>query len=408
MIWWVTVVTPSTGDMGIGMRSAPSFRENEGSPLRLVTQPANDPIGATGPILHTPLSLVALAREIADRLPGEPVVSAVLEWQPIESQCRFRLSQYELGDLGAFLLEADSAGPGTTVRVIGAPCPCGGQQATWRSLTSSYERRSRYLTWITEDLFESLSANPLSQSSPTVAIAGTRRHAPGRLTRTITEVMRSPFEEATSYISGRLSSLLIDDLDDLDTSLGRLRLSMAMTCGRSRTASTRFEVAGSLTERADGWGPGRRLRTGKLLCLELRSLGSSLTWIQGSFQQPRLHQENPQIDPAATTYLVDHGYIATVDLAFEELFTELANSGESRGIMLLPQGSSPRGPRSPYPENEWAKEQVHLQGRRPATVYREWLTWRSKLAAEGLRHELADPWDSFKKLIRPPRHPSHG
>lgn len=403
MIWWVTAVTPSTGDMGIGMRSTPSFRESPGFIALPAKQPAHDSTHATEPVLHIPLSLHALAREVAGRLPKEPAVTAVLEWEPLESQCQFRLSQYELGDLGAFLLESESAGTGTTIRVIGVPGPDDNEQGTRHSPAGSYERRRQYLAWITQDLFKSISANPLSRQSLPAHLAGNPRQVPGQPLRTVTAVIRAPFEEVTNYISCQISTLLIDGLDDLDTSLGRLRLSVGMTSRQSGTASIRFEVAGYLIERADGWSPCRRLRTGQLLCLELRALGTNLTWVDGSFQQPQFHQENPGIDPADSAYLDGLGYVATVDLAFEELFSEVAKLGESRGIAQPSPGVSLRETRSPYPENEWAKDQVHLQGRRPATVYREWLARRSRLIGQGLRHELSDPWDSFKKLIRPPR-----
>ncbi len=383
------------------MRSTPSFTVTPGYPTLPAKWPAHDSVHAAESVLHIPLSLHALAQEVACRLPKEPVVTAVLKWEPLESQCQFRLSQHELGALGAILLETQPAGAGTTIRVIGVP-RADDEQEAGHSPAGSYERRRRYLAWITQGLFESISANPLAGQSPPAHLAGNGQ-APGQPLRTISAVIRAPFEETTNYVSSQISAFLIDSLDDLDTSLGRLRLSLGMTSGRSGTASIRFEVAGHLTERADGWSPGRRLRTGRLLCLELRALGSNLTWVHGSFQQPRFHRENPGIDPADSAYLDGLGYVATLDLAFDGLCSELGSLGESRGIAQPSPGNSPREARSPYPENEWAKDQVHLRGRRPANVYREWLARRSRLVAQGLRHDLADPWDSFKKLIRPPR-----
>ncbi len=183
---------------------------------------------------------------------------------------------------------------------------------------------------------------------------------------------------------------------------------MGMILAPSGPGSIRFEVGGHLVERADGWCPGRSLRTGSLLCLELRALASNITLVEGSFRQPRFLQENPSIDPGANAYIDTLGYIALVDLAFEELLSDLEKLGESRGMGLPSPGVSPRDSRSPYPENEWAKEEVHGRGRRPAKVYREWLARRSILVAQGFRHELADPWDSFKKLLRTSRDSSRG
>ncbi len=383
------------------MRNTPSFTESPGYPTLPGKWPLQDSTHAAQPVLHIPLSLHALAQQVAGRLPREPVVTAVLKWKPLESQCQFRLSQHELGDLGTILLETQPSGVGTTIRVVGIPL-ADDEQDTMHSPAGSYERRRRYLAWITQDLFESISANPLARQSPPSQLAGNRQ-APGRPLRTISAFIRAPFEETTNYISVQISELLNNSLDDLDTSLGRLRLFLGMTSCRSRAASIRFEVAGHLIERVDGWVPGRRLRTGQLLCLELRALGSNLTWVHGSFQQPRFHQENPGIDPADSAYLDGLGYVATLDLAFDGLCSELGSLGESRGIAQPSPGDSPREARSPYPENEWAKDQVLLRGRRPAKVYREWFARRSGLVAQGLRHDLADPWDSFKKLIRPPR-----
>jgi hypothetical protein len=144
------------------------------------------------------------------------------------------------------------------------------------------------------------------------------------------------------------------------------------------------------------------------LCLELRTLGSNITFVEGSSRQPRFLQENPSIGTGANAYLDSLGYIAMVDLAFEDLFTVLETLGESRGIGPPSPRGSLRETRSPYPENEWAKDQVHGRGRRRAKVYREWLARRSELVAQGLRVELADPWDSFKKLLRTSRESSRG
>jgi hypothetical protein len=121
--------------------------------------------------------------------------------------------------------------------------------------------------------------------------------------------------------------LLAGGLEDLDTSLRRVNLSMGMSLAPSGAGSIRFEVTGYLIERADGWCPGRRLRTGPLLCLELRTLGSNIIFVEGSCRQPRFLRENPSIGPGANTYLDSLGYIAMVDLAFEELFTGLETLG---------------------------------------------------------------------------------
>ena len=56
------------------------------------------------------------------------------------------------------------------------------------------------------------------------------------------------------------------------------------------------------------------------------------------------------------------------------------------------------GGRPRNPDDDWAYQQVRELGRKPAEVYPEWLNRIGKRAKE-----LADPYDSFKKAIKPSR-----
>jgi hypothetical protein len=58
-------------------------------------------------------------------------------------------------------------------------------------------------------------------------------------------------------------------------------------------------------------------------------------------------------------------------------------------------GGRRRGGRPPNPANEWAREQVNNLGRPRREVYPEWL---ERLGER--EQELADPWDSFQKVLR--------
>lgn len=403
MVWWTSGVNPPAGGMGIGMRSFPFLSPGTRRPPLPAEWPAVDSAHDVGLVFHVPLSLHTLAQQVAGCLPKEPIVTAVLKWDPLNARCLFRLSQCELGDLGTIWLENQPSGAKTTVRVTGIPEPAHHEQDARAQSASLNERHRRYLVWILRSLLVSLSANPLVRSFLPENITRQYLSAEGEPIHSLSAVIRTPFEEVANFISSEIGALLAGGLEDLDTPLGRVNLSMGMGFAPSGAGSIRFEVTGHLVERADGWCPGRRLRTGPLLCLELRTLGLNLTFVEGSSTQPQFLQENPSIGPGANAYLDSLGYIAMVDLAFEELFTNLKTLGESRGIGPPSPRGSLRETRSPYPENEWAKYQVHAQRRRPATVYREWLARRSRLVAQGLRHELADPWDSFKKLIRSPR-----
>jgi hypothetical protein len=55
------------------------------------------------------------------------------------------------------------------------------------------------------------------------------------------------------------------------------------------------------------------------------------------------------------------------------------------------------GGRKRHPENDWASEQVHLKGCDKKEVFSEWERRRK----EAGRPDLAEPWDSFKKAIKP-------
>ena len=408
MVWWARGVNPPAGGMGIGMRSFPFLSPGTRRPPLPAEWPAVDSAHDVGLVFHVPLSLHALAQQVAACLPKEPIVTAVLKWDPLNARCIFRLSQFELGDVGTIWLENQPSGGRTTVRITGIPEPAHHEQDACAQSASLRERRPRYLVWVLRSLLVSLSANPLVRSFLPENI--TRQHllAAGEPIRSLRVVIRTPFEEVTSFISSEIGALLAEGLEDLDTSLGRVNLSMGMSLAPSGAGSIRFELAGHLVERADGWCPGRRLRTGPLLCLELRTLGSNITFVEGSCRQPQFLQENPSIDPVANAYLDSLGYIAMVDLALEELLSSLKAYSEESPIPLSYPKSTLSDGRPRLPENEWAREQVHRDGRPPAEVYREWIERRIELARQGVRPELADPWQSFKQLLRTRERSFHG
>lgn len=58
--------------------------------------------------------------------------------------------------------------------------------------------------------------------------------------------------------------------------------------------------------------------------------------------------------------------------------------------------SARKGGRPSDPDNDWAREQVHTLGRPPSDVYPEWLERIGDRAKT-----LDDPYDSFKKVIKP-------
>jgi hypothetical protein len=79
-------------------------------------------------------------------------------------------------------------------------------------------------------------------------------------------------------------------------------------------------------------------------------------------------------------------------------------TGEREPEKNKPEGTLPvkagnRGGRPRFPEDEWAREQIWESGRSKVEVYREWL----KRAGSDRIQTKADPWDTFRHLIKKPR-----